>query len=95
MKTCGECGSFCSCGALWPAGLCLPSGYRLIDAAGTACVCWEKDWRGVDQSDGIEQQTASASSHAKTPPPPQMSVPAERDIKTVPAGSHFRQSLLF
>ena len=53
MKTCGECGLFCSCGALWPSGLCLPRGDRLIEADAAACVCWEKDWRGVDQSDGV------------------------------------------
>ena len=41
---------------MWPAGLCLPGGDRLIDAAGTACVCWEKDWRGVDQSDGVAER---------------------------------------
>ena len=52
-KTCGECGLFCSCGALWPLGMCLPSGDRLIEANAAACVCWEKDWRGVDQSDGV------------------------------------------
>lgn len=51
MKTCGECGLFCSCGPLWPAGMCLPGGDRLVEADDTACVCWEKDWRGVDQSD--------------------------------------------
>ena len=53
MNRCGECGLFCSCGALWPAGMCLPSGDKLINAAGTACICWERDWRGVDQSDGV------------------------------------------
>lgn len=46
MKTCGECGLFCSCGALWPSGLCQPSGDRLTEADAAACVCWEKDWRG-------------------------------------------------
>lgn len=95
MKTCGECGSFCSCGALWPSGMCLPSGDRLVEATGTACVCWEKDWRGVDQSDGVEQQTDCAISRATTSPPPQMTVSEERDIKTVPAKPHFRQPLLF
>ena len=58
MKICGECGSFCSCGVLWPAGLCLPSGDRLIEATNQACVLWEKDWRGADQSDGVEEKTA-------------------------------------
>ena len=38
--------------------MCLPSGDRLIEATGTACVCWEKDWRAVDQSDGVAEQTA-------------------------------------
>ena len=51
--TCGECGLFCSCGALWPSGMCLPRGEVLIEATDAACVCWEKDWRGVDQSDGV------------------------------------------
>jgi len=95
MNRCGECGLFCSCGALWPAGLCLPSGDRLIDAAGTACVCWEKDWRGVDQSDGIEPQTASASSHETMTPPPKMPAPEECAMKEMPAGPHLRQTLLF
>lgn len=58
MKTCGECGAFCSCGVLWPAGLCLPGGDRLIEATSQACVLWEKDWRGVDQSDGVAERTA-------------------------------------
>ena len=53
MKTCGECGLFCSCGALWPSGMCLPRGDKLTEADGTACICWERDWRGVDQSDGV------------------------------------------
>ena len=52
MKRCGECGLFCSCGALWPSGMCLPCGDRLISAGRAACVCWEEDMRGVDQSDG-------------------------------------------
>ena len=28
------------------------------DAAGVACVCWEKDWRVADQSDGVAEKTA-------------------------------------
>jgi len=36
----------------------MTGGDRLIDAAGTACVCWERDWRGVDQSDGVEEKAA-------------------------------------
>ena len=52
MKRCGEYGLFCSCGALWPSGMCLPCGDRLISAGRAACVCWEEDMRGVDQSDG-------------------------------------------
>ena len=58
MNRCGECGLFCSCGALWPSGLCLPRGDKLTDAAGTACICWERDWRGGDQSDGVAEKTA-------------------------------------
>ena len=53
MNRCGSCGLFCSCGAMWPSGMCLPRGDKLIDAVGTACICWERDWRGVDQSDGV------------------------------------------
>ena len=60
MKTCGECGLFCSCGLLWPSGMCLPSGDRLVDAAEAACVCWEKDWRGMDQSDGEREKCESS-----------------------------------
>lgn len=56
MKLCRECGLFCSCGAMWPSGMCLPRGDKLTDAAGTACICWERDWRGVDQSDGVEER---------------------------------------
>lgn len=36
--------------------MCLPSGDRLIDAAGATCVCWERDWRGADQSDGEREK---------------------------------------
>jgi hypothetical protein len=63
-KRCGECGLFCSCGALWPTGMCLPNGDRLIEADNAACVCWEKDWRGVDQSDGEREKCISAIVHA-------------------------------
>lgn len=58
MKLCRECGLFCSCGALWPSGLCLPRGDKLTEANNQACVCWERDWRGVDQSDGVAEMTA-------------------------------------
>lgn len=63
MKTCGECGLFCPCGALWPSGLCLPSGKRLVAADAAACVCWEEDWRGVDQSDGEREKCVNALLH--------------------------------
>ena len=53
MNRCGECGQFCSCGAMWPSGMCPHSGDRLIEATKQACLLWEKDWRGVDQSDGV------------------------------------------
>jgi len=53
MKRCGECGLFCSCGAMWPAGLCLHRGEKLILPSDACCVMWEEDWRGVDQSDGV------------------------------------------
>ena len=56
MKLCRECGLFCSFGALWPSGLCLPRGDKLTEASNQACVCWEQDWRGVDQSDGVEER---------------------------------------
>jgi hypothetical protein len=38
--------------------MCLPSGDKLIEAANQACVLWEKDWRGADQSDGFAEKTA-------------------------------------
>lgn len=60
MKICGECGLFCSCGALWPWGLCLPAGDRLVEAAAAACVCWEVDLRGADQSDGEREKFESS-----------------------------------
>ena len=56
MKLCRECGLFCSFGALWPSGLCLPRGDKLTEANNQACVCWERDWRGVDQSEGMERE---------------------------------------
>lgn len=63
MRRCGECGSFCSCGALWPAGLCGSRGKRLVEADAAACVCWEEDWRGVDQSDGEREKCVNALLH--------------------------------
>jgi hypothetical protein len=94
MKTCGECGLFCSCGAMWPSGLCLPGGDRLVEAGAAACVCWERDWRGVDQSDGIEPQTAGAGNLRMAPPPPR-TAQKDCDSNQEPAGLHFRQPLLF
>ena len=60
MNRCGECGLFCSCGAMWPSGMCPHSGDRLIEATKQACLLWEKDWRGVDQSDGVAEKLESA-----------------------------------
>ena len=58
MNRCGECGLFCSCGAMWPVGMCLPRGDKLILPSDECCVMWEADWRGVDQSDGVAEKTA-------------------------------------
>lgn len=52
MRLCGECGLFCSNGLLWPVGVCLPRADCFIHPSDEGCVMWQKDWRGVDQSDG-------------------------------------------
>jgi len=38
VNRCRECGLFCSCGAMWPWGMCLHSGDRLIEATKQACL---------------------------------------------------------
>lgn len=52
MRLCGECGLFCSFGAMWPSGVCAPRVDRIVNAADAGCVMWRVDVRGVDQSDG-------------------------------------------
>lgn len=92
MKTCGECGLFCSCGALWPSGMCLPRGDRLGEADATACVCWEKDWRGVDQSDGVEEKDEGTVDPLARNKEPITGFPYPARAQF---GLHFKQSELF
>lgn len=55
MRLCGECGLFCSFGAMWPAGICTPRADRFVHPTDEGCVMWQEDWRGADQSDGVDE----------------------------------------
>lgn len=73
MPTCGTCGLFGSLADLWPAGVCSHS-EGFVHVADDACVMFETDWRGVDQSDGQDpnwkgpkNECDSASVHRETP----------------------------
>ncbi len=92
MKTCGECGLFCSCGALWPSGLCLPRGDKLILPSDECCVMWEADWRGVDQSDGKESEDGGQRPEGGGEEYPK---PEFLRSAGIPSGSRLKQSELF
>lgn len=55
MPSCRSCGLFGSLPDLWPTGFCVHN-EGFVRATDAACVMYCRDFRGVDQSEGLDPE---------------------------------------